>query len=630
MEAGTVMRRGTTGAIAMAGRFGPPADDRAVALTAAVAPDGPCVTALRSGRLVAAAAGRTDGALARTEGCLIAVDGALYDLDVLLRKLGLPVDLTVEQALARAYRHLGTSLLELLRGDFALLVWDEAAGTGLVARDQLGGRALFLHERGDELLFASELRNLLRLVPRRPAPDPVAMVHWLSMGGPPGDRTFYEGVRQLPAGHCVELDARGWRVVRYWRPAYRRPERVSFQDAAERVRAALERAVERRSPAGEVTGLMLSGGIDSAAVAGVAAACGRQPASAYSAVFPQHPQVDESRLIELLSAELGLPTFALPVLGGSVLDGAVDYLREWEVPASSPNLFFWNVLLRRAADDGVTMMLDGEGGDALFWFAPYLLADRLLHARLASAVALARRFPIADGPMPARTVLWLLRTWGLRGAFPYGLHRLRQRARGPAAFAPRWFTDASAQLRFETDPELAWKRSHAPRWWSAQVDAVTGVGSSLVHDAARRRNAMAGIAATHPLLDVDLIELVLSLPPELAFDPDVSRPLLRESVRGLIPEQVRLRRSKSSFDALFHASLAGLDLPAVRALLLTPDAEVNAYVQPATVRAELFEHGPPRTPGALRAWALGVWRLVTAETWLRRQAGRPPLPEATS
>jgi asparagine synthase (glutamine-hydrolysing) len=334
-------------------------------------------------------------------------------------------------------------------------------------------------------------------------------------------------------------------------------------------------------------------------VAGVAASCGRPPVRAYSAVFPRHPTIDESALIELLTCELELSSFALPVLGGSVVSGAVDYMREWEVPATSPNLFFWATLLRQAARDGVTAMLDGEGGDALFWLSPYLLADRLARGGLRSAVSLAGRFPSDAGRMPPSIVARLIRDWGIKGAVPYPLHRLRQRIRGRAAFAPRWFTQESIRLRFDTDPALDWKRSGAPRWWSALLDGVTGIGSTLVHDASRRRNASVGLHARHPLLDVDLIELVLGLPPELAFDARLSRPLLRESVRGLIPEDVRLRPTKSSFDALFHELLSGGDLAAARSLVLAPDAEVNAFVDPIRVRAELFDKGPSRTAGAL-------------------------------
>jgi asparagine synthase (glutamine-hydrolysing) len=556
------------------------------------------------------------------DGCLCAFEGTLYEPRALACELGMEPDTDARRLVVGAHRTFGPHWPARLRGCFALAIWDPRTARGMLVCDQIGGQAMFLRAANRRLSFASELRDLLRILPGRAAPDPVAMVHWLALGGPPSGHTFYEGVIQLPAGHCVELTPAGWRIERYWRPRYRDPHKVGFAQAAELVRTELERAVRRRSGDGR-TGLMLSGGIDSAAVAGIACAGSRRPIGAYSAVFPKHPQIDESQPIELLGSKLALPSRALPVTGGSAIAGAVRYIREWEVPATSPNLFFWSALLRRAAQDGVRTMLDGEGGDTLFWLSPYLLADRLTSGRLWSMLSLARSFPSDAGHVPPTVVARLVRDWGIGGAAPHRLHRLRHRLRGRQAFAPSWFSPTSTRLRFDSDEELAWKREKGPRWWSFLLDSVTGVSSVMVHDAARRRNASAGLAAGHPLLDIDLIELMLSLPPELSFDPRLSRPLLRESVRGLIPEEVRLRPTKSSFDTLFHELLAGRELTAARSLLLAADSEVNAFVDPTRMRSDLFGAPPPRAPALLQAWALQVWRLVTAECWLRHQAGRP-------
>jgi asparagine synthase (glutamine-hydrolysing) len=626
MQATTLMRPVRRGAAAFAGAFdaalgGP---TRAAArLRPALAADGAEIDFHSSGALALAAAGRAgESTIALQDDRACAIVGTLHELQSLTSQLGLPPGAAPERAVLAAYRREGVAALSRLRGSFALLLWDGGTGKGLLACDQLGGGTMFLRASGTGVVFASELRNLLSLLPTRPTPDRVAMVHWLALGGPPHPHSFYEGITQLPGGHYVEFDSDGWRIARYWRPAYRQPEPVEAEQAAAEVRQALERAT-RRCGAGESTGVMLSGGIDSAAVAGIAVACGQPPVRAYSAVFPEHPSIDESKLIALLSSQLSLPRFALPVRGGSVIAGAIDYMREWETPATSPNLFFWSEILRQAAADGVTAMLDGEGGDALFWLSPYLLSDRLLRGRARSALALAYRFPSDTGEVLPSVAVRLLLDWGLRGAVPYRAHRLHQRLRGSASFAPGWFSAESARLRFDTDPALDWKRTGAPRWWSSLLDEATGIGSTLVHDATRRRNASVGLRACHPLLDVDLIELVLSLPPELAFDSGLSRPLLRASVRGLIPDQVRLRASKSSFDALFHELLSGPGLPRARSLLLAPDAEVRAYVDPTRLRAELFDAGPPTWPWGLQRWALDVWRLLTAETWLRHQAGRP-------
>jgi asparagine synthase (glutamine-hydrolysing) len=147
------------------------------------------------------------------------------------------------------------------------------------------------------------------------------------------------------------------------------------------------------------------------------------------------------------------------------------------------------------------------------------------------------------------------------------------------------------------------------------------MGPALGYDHVRRRAALAGIVPRHPLVDVDVIELMLRMPPETAFHPRHTRPMVREAMKGLIPDSVRLRPTKSSFDALFHESIAGVDLPAVRELVDRPDAEVGAFVDLAVLRRELFGAPPPSSdPRALQDWALRVWRTVTAEVWLQDQA----------
>jgi asparagine synthase (glutamine-hydrolysing) len=146
------------------------------------------------------------------------------------------------------------------------------------------------------------------------------------------------------------------------------------------------------------------------------------------------------------------------------------------------------------------------------------------------------------------------------------------------------------------------------------------MGPALVYDHLRRRSALAGLATRHPIADVDLLETVLALPPELAFHPRHGRPLLREAVAGLLPDEVRLRAAKSDFNAPFHAGLAGPDLPLVRRLLGGRDARIGAYVDRAALARDLLG-AVPAGGGELQDWGLYTWRLVTAEMWLRMQDG---------
>jgi asparagine synthase (glutamine-hydrolysing) len=552
--------------------------------------------------------------------CLL--DGTVYDAV----GLSLPARSgpELEAFLARAYRDRGEELLTRLRGDFALLLYDPAARRGLLARDQMGGRTAVWQGTGGLVRFATEFAPLLATLPRRPDPDPVGVAHWLAVSGMPADVSLYSGVRRVQAGCALRLAPGNAAPFTYWSPPYERPLDGGAAEHGHALRAALDRAVRRRIGGDERVGVLLSGGLDSGTVAAFAAGAAREELPSYSAVFPRHPSVDESGLIAELGSKLGLRQTTMAVRGGSLVQGALTYLRRFEVPPVSPNLFFWIPLQRRAAEDGVVALIDGEGGDELFGHSLTLLADLLRRGRLRAAIDLTRRIPGTQGDLSRKAVAYYLRTFGLKASVPYRLHAGVRRLRA-GRYAPDWMRPEAARAYGESDDDHAWKRVRGSRWFAYKLSRVArGMGPALAYDHLRRRSALAGLETRHPLVDVDVVELVLRLPPELAFDPEHSRPLLRRSTEGLLPDAIRLRPTKSNFDALFHESLGGVDLPVVRALLGRRDAEIGAYVDLAKV-ADLIE-GPPEKPTDRMWWALYVWRLLTAECWLVGQSGHNASP----
>lgn len=543
------------------------------------------------------------------EGILALLDGHLYNRAELAVELGLTEEVGEAALLARGYAALGAELLPRLRGDFVMLLWDQARRQGLVARDQLGGRALFLHRLDRGIAFASEVRNLTRLLPRRPAPDPEAVTRWFVPSLMAEGRTLFEGVEALGPATCLPLREGEPRASRYWTPRYREPRALSAEETGVEVLAALRRAVSRRLGSGDATAVLLSGGIDSGSVAGVATAeraAGAPPARSYSVVLPGYPALDEGPLIRSIAAGLGLRATGLELRSGGLLGGALPFIEAWELPPITTTLFFLHPLLQRAGSDGVRVLLDGEGGDSVFWLSPTLVGERLRRGRLLAAWSLAGRFPEYGSATTWRTRLYRLRK--------LARHRL------PSPAAPMWLAAGALDGAEPASRIPPWG---GPAWWMTHVDGILGVGSQLMHDLSRRHAALSGIEPRHPLLDVDLIELALSLPPELAFDRRYNRPILRQAVAGLLPDAVRLWPYKSHFDPVLIDGLRA-DLPAIERLLLAPRAEVGAYVE----RRRLEEHfaSPPADVDALREWSKQIWFLTTIECWLRQQAGSEPVP----
>ena len=139
-----------------------------------------------------------------------------------------------------------------------------------------------------------------------------------------------------------------------------------------------------------------------------------------------------------------------------------------------------------------------------------------------------------------------------------------------------------------------------------------------MHDYLRHKSLLAGTEGKHPFLqDLELIELVLSLPPELAFDARYDRPLLRASMEGVVPDAIRLKTDKPHFTSIFVDAMSGPDYQtSVR--LLRPGAEIYAFARPEAIERLLA--ASPRERRAF-TWAWTVWRLAVCEHWLRAQAG---------
>jgi asparagine synthase (glutamine-hydrolysing) len=550
--------------------------------------------------------------------CLL--DGHLDNAEQIRAELGEPrVPGAPEELLAHAYRRWGQGLAERMRGDFALLLWDAGQGRGLIVRDQLGLRPLFVCRRGKALLFATEIHRLLALLPSRPEPDPAGVAHWLLARNRPEMRTLFSGIRRLQPAGMLLLDKRGVRETRYWRPRFEDSLELAPEQVSARLREAIELAVDRQMAATGRTGVLMSGGLDSSSIAAVGAARAPRRVYAYAGTFPEHPAVDESELIAELRQALRLPGATARVLPGGLLASAIRHLSAWRMPLLGWSEFWTLPLARAARSDGVGTMLDGTGGDELFGPFSYLLADRLRAGRPGEVLALAYGLPGGGPHVPRRQVAGVIRTLALAGALPYRLHARAERLFARRQ-APDWLLPGAAgQLRHAADP-LAWKRLDGPRWWAYTAHGIAHeIEASGVAESQNRWAASAGLEVRMPLLDLDLVELALRQPPEATFDRRFSRPLLRASMAEALPDSVRLRPAKAWFDSLIVDCLSGADAAAVRAILTDPGAELGAFVDLNAMREELLDSDRARREDPL-GWMSVVWRLVTAELWLRAHA----------
>ena len=530
-----------------------------------------------------------------------------------------PAPWASEAAIARAWAADGDEALISARGSFVVVLWDEERQRGVVARDHVGERALVWHAAG-HLAFASDFRPLLGLLSHTPGPDDTAVACWLGASIPAEGRTFFQGVRRVLPGHLLELAEGSWSPRPYWVPRYREPFEGTPDELHGGLRQQLDRATAATLDGLGAPGVLLSGGLDSSTVAALAAPRLRETGGslrAYSAVFPDLPTADESPFIDQLLSAYGISGTRMAVQGGSLLAGALAYLRASRMPDISANNFFWIDLLKQAASEGADVLLDGSGGDEVFTTPYFLPADLLRAGRIRETLALIERWPGITRHPGRRVRVKLFAQYGLAGVVPHAVHRAWPRLRSHPL--PLELTDAAARLTRKSADTWAWKSLDGPRWWAKLADTIVYGAEGIGGEHGMRIARMAGVERRRPLRDLDLVEHVLRLPPEIAFEPSFTRWHQRAAMAGIVPDTVRLRRQKSFFTDVRVRSLAGWDLPIARRLL-GADAEVRRFVRPEPIEETL--KGLPR--GASLAdrglWGFRLQHLAVTELWLRAQA----------
>jgi asparagine synthetase B (glutamine-hydrolysing) len=568
----------------------------------------------------------TGPAPARRGDAICAIDGRLDGLDRLAAALGVSPEEGPELLVLRGWERWGPDVLDRLDGDFAVALWDAGGEVGMLARDRLGARAIhWAKAGGGGIVFGSEVRTVLRLLRSTPGPRKMGVLRLIvNQQQEPGE-TLYSGVHRVDPGERVDFGRAGARGVRWWTPRYVAPMAITQAEAVEQVRPVLERAVAKRIPAAGGVGITLSGGLDSASLAALAAEAAPGRTAGFTATFPDFPDLDEAGWVDEIVEHVGIPSVrsAAGADGGMVRDAGI-----WTAETALPSLGwgdFWVApLWRRARESGIRVMLTGDGGDELFGLNATLIADELRRGRVRSAFGLVSRLPGAGDATRRELLSYLVRA-APRPLVPRGVRRARARAQPTRALGVHWLGRDATRLLVRASDPWDWSAGPEPLWWRESrmqfTRQIEGVG---IFDDTRLRGKRYGIVAQQPLFDREIVELVLRLPPQHFFDAHRSRPLMRAAIGSRLPDRVRLRADKSRFDPVIIGCLAGGDRGLVQTLLGSRDSEIGAYVDADAVRRRLLDPGPDNYAQGPFRWALHSWRLVSAEIWLRslRDRGR--------
>ncbi|MEO8049409.1 MAG: asparagine synthase (glutamine-hydrolyzing) [Acidobacteriota bacterium] len=517
------------------------------------------------------------------------------------------------EVLLEAFREWDIDCFRRVRGMFAVALWSESRKRLVLARDRIGIKPLYYYRLGEDLLFGSELKAILLHpeVPRRL--NLTGLGFYLSLNYVPCPHTLVEGVNKLPPGHWMEWVDGRVESGAYWQLRLDPQQSWTLDSAKEALEGHLRQSVKEHLISDVPLGVWASGGLDSSTLLHYAAEQTSSRLKTFSVSFQGH-SFDETRFFREVAqaydtdhCELDLnPTLALT----DAIEESAYYSDEPTADAGSVPLWF----LSKATREHVTVVLSGEGADELFGGYLTYRADRIATwLRLIPA-------PLSHLMLGA---LQLLPVSNDKISLEYKAKRLM---RGSLLSADEahcyWNGTFSSAERKALCPAASSSRI-SDLYREGQGSELRGLSRYLWFDQQyfltddilmkSDRMSMAHALELRPaFLDHRIVEFAASLPDHLKIHGSNQKYVLRELMRGKLPDSV-LKRKKEGFDIPTHAWLRG----PLRSLLLdtlSDDAVSRSQLfSPEGVRQLIDAHLERR-----ENFGYHLWGLMTLFLWMKR------------
>lgn len=465
-----------------------------------------------------------------------------------------------------------------LRGMFAFALWDSKRRRLVLARDRMGEKPLYLCEQDDKLIFASEMKALLRsaLVPFEL--DANAINLYFHYQYVPEPLTPLRHVRKLDAAHLLIVDVDDWRIEEkcYWRMEDAPPLEG---DPATLIREQLETVSEIVIRSDVPVGVALSGGLDSSAIAALAASKYPGTMHAFSIGYPGAPQNDERADARALADHAGMPFHDIELSTSDMVAFFPELVYWRDDPIADIAGFGYYAVSKLAREHNVPVMLQGQGGDELFWGYDWVRDAARQTARKFSLQHTTALFALPrylDLTLPTGMSRYELWRWARQAG---GLRPSWQNFRRDRKAAPNQF------VFYDLTPDFALTANgvqefYAPRFREhlngsratsvftqrAPETNVEVATTKLICDTYLRENGIAqgdrlsmasSIELRLPLLDHRFVETVIGLRKTKSDVEQPAKAWLTAAVTDLLPEWV-IERPKKGFNPPVRQWQAGL------------------------------------------------------------------------
>lgn len=540
----------------------------------------------------------------------ITADARIDNRDELCGLLGLSqsAELSDSSLILSAYEKWGEDCPQKLVGDFSFAIWDERANALFAARDRIGIKPFYYHRKGlQTFVFASEISPLFQAaeLEKRPCRDTIEQ--FLTEGNLSHQCTLFEGIYRLPPATSLLLKNGQLRLNKYWQPSSGHSERTAnLHVHAEEFRELLTLAIKSQLRSAYPVGCLLSGGLDSSSILCLASRLveDKQSLAAYSMVFDQLP-CDERKYIEEVIQSTGVDWVSTVVDGKELdawelLQACYDRQPEWPVQDLPASVTLWP-LTDAAQQQGARVMLTGVGGDQIAQGSTLYLADLLRTFRFLTLFRELRHYRFSQNVIRAWMVNPLVPKWILQAR-----HQIKQR-RGSRDSA--WYLSTGDNQSWHSPYSLPKREFASIAAWQQACWIGDPLLSLYLDGWWDPLGSHAQLEFRHPFFDVRMIEFMQQLPAEEKFWRGLSKIVLRQGMKGILPESIRNRTNKAEFSPIVGLALRAMEI----------DSKALALGQMGFVESSRVEALTARYRSEKSAqWLVSIWRLARLEAWYKR------------
>ncbi|WP_299966733.1 asparagine synthase-related protein [uncultured Roseobacter sp.] len=510
-------------------------------------------------------------------------------------------------------------------GAFSVVFVDLERGAAEGYRDRLGLYPFYHVIKGGALTCGSDMRACLHLSAVPLAPDPVRIADFVQGEEVDVLSTAFDALRRLPPCHRLVSAQEGPDVEPYW--SLTQPEPQPEAGAAAELRHRLQQSTAACLRADGRVGAMLSGGLDSSALAGLAAAEASEPLPTLSFVYGDDKAYDETPFIDAANDAFGSEPHKIPLGAAPPLSALGPVIEEQMDLFLAPGLPKSRQIYAEARKLGLAALIDGHGGDEVISHGYGRLVELAAARRFVTLWREARGASQIHGvPLIGVYLSHIARYSGMRPGHPVRrvLMKLARISQNRASLAG--WRDGAASLvapalregldarRYKTDPPLNTRADFQRAEQIMHMAAVTDPLMTQSFEVLHRSATAQGILPRYPFFDWGVLSFSLALPSHLKLKDGRSRWILRDAMAGVLPDRIRLRRDKAEFgNELKDVVLSYYRDKDARAF--APLADLVDAQAAERLRARVIS-GKVTDVAAIRA----LWRLAVLIHWTQAHA----------